>query len=216
VAEARRDENAAIVTMGYVGMLHAASGSVERATDCLRESLRRAEQSKHPVSIQAAVLTAVGPHLFGGGEPDLEASLQLLTRDDVRVDDSMAMYRDVFLGATLAALHREGSVQHLARAIRSADRSASHDAGELALTFLAIAAAGLGYGADAATLAGYATANTTPYSRLHGPGYHWVLTLLQEVLSTVTDRDVHEVGGAVMSRRQIMALVTQLDALTVR
>jgi hypothetical protein len=211
-AEARQDETAGVTLMGYVGMAHAAAGDTATATWYLDEALRRAEQSGHPVNIQSAVLTSVGRHLFWDGGPDFDASLDILTRHDTRIDDAMAMYRDVFLGATLIGLHRNGAIEALLHALRLADRRASHDATEMALTLLAIAAIEQGSGAEGATLAGYAAANTSRSNRLHGRGYAWVFTALNRALSTVTDRELHEAVGAAASRRQILATVARIGS----
>src|ERR1700681_1460432 len=125
------------------------------ANEYLDGALRRAEASGHPVSIQAAVMTMASRYLLREGDPDLPASLEVLTRHDAPVDDTMAMYNDLFLGGTLTALGRKGAIGRLARAARVADRTASDIASDMAITFLAIEAVQQGHGPEGAFLAGY-------------------------------------------------------------
>jgi hypothetical protein len=210
-AEARHDEIAAIVITGFLGIAHGALGETQAATDSLEGSLRHAEQFGHPVGIQAAVLVAVSRYLYMREVPDLAASLRVLTRYAPRIDDAMAMYSDALLGATLVALGRAGAIEHLTRAARLADRRGSVAGTDVALTFLAIAAGQRGYGAAAATLAGYAGAHPATNLLLHSTATPWVTAMLDDALSQVPDRDVHEAAGAAETRGPIMELVTQLE-----
>jgi predicted ATPase/class 3 adenylate cyclase len=209
-ADARDDELAAITITGFLGMAHGRRGEDAQAAAALSESLRRAELYGHPVAVQAAVQMAVSRYLFSGNEPDLEAASSILARHDVRIDDAMAMFADGLYGATLVALGRGGAVERLVRSARLADRRGSVMATDMALTFLAIAAGRQGHGAEAATLAGYAAAHRAPDLFLHSPSIQWVDAALAKALSDVPDLDGREAAGAIASRSQIMALITQL------
>ena len=210
-AEARSDTNAAVVLGAHVGIFHAYLGDPERADEYLDAALRRAEASGHPVSIRATVMTVASRYLLRE-DPDLQASLAVLTRHDTPVDDAMGMYNDLFLGGTLTALGRKGAIGRLARAARVADRRASDMVSDMALTFLAIEAIQQGHGTEGALLAGYAEAHYSPTSSLYGPTQRWLLTLRDKLLAQVDDHETHGAAGRQASRSAIMTLISRLES----
>jgi predicted ATPase len=212
-AEAKSDTIAAVVCEGYVGMFHAMLGDAERADWYLTDALGRAEALGHPVAVQATVLTMVSRYLGREGEPDLLASLDVLTRHDAPVDDSMAMYTDLFLGTTLSALKRGGAIGRLTRAARVADRTKSDTVSNMALTFIAIEAIQHGYGPEGAFLAGHTEAVYSPTKSLsHAPRNRWVLALRDELLLSVEGYESHIAAGKQASRSVIMALISRLES----
>jgi hypothetical protein len=211
-AEARGDEYAASVALGFLGMWLAEFGDAERSAHTTAESLRRAALTGNPQMIGMAALSAAGLQLWGGASPDFAAAMAVLAGYDEGplIGQAAGMWFDVMWGATLVGLRRRGAVGRLARAVQLADRHGVAFAQELALRLLATAVAESGYPTEAATLAGYGDVHLRQH-RMNDPAYAWIQESLEAALADVTDRAVHEAAGRAAQRSHIMALVTHLD-----
>ena len=211
-AEARGDEYAAIVALGFLGQWLVEFGDAERSAHSTAESLRRAALTGNPMMIGMTTLTAAGLQLWGGASPDFAAAMAVLARYDEGplIGQAAGMWFDIMWGATLVGLHRTGAVGRLARAVHLADRHGVAFAQELALRLLATAVAESGYPTEAATLAGYSDAHLRQH-RMDAPAYAWIQEYLEAGLAAVTDRALHEAAGRAAQRSHIMALVTHLD-----
>ncbi len=212
-AEARDDGVAASVALGYQAMAYSVVGDAAASTRAHEESLDRAERTGHRDAIQSAVVIGATRHLWSTS-PDFLASLAALERYDrgYHYEDSTGVFLEIMWGATLVGLHRRGATEHLARAMRLADRLGVPNAQDLSLRFLAIAAARAGYRGEAATLVGYSDAHLHTYERT-APMLAWVQAEIDEALAGMPDRVHHETSGAAAQRGQIAAVVRYLDSV---
>ena len=211
-AEARGDEFAAAVALGFLAQWLVEFGDAERSAHSAAESLRRATLTGNPQMIGMAALSAAGLQLWEGASPDFEAALAVLAGYDEGplIGQAAGMWFDIMWGATLVGLHQTGAVGRLAHAVQLADRHGVAFAQELALRLLATAVAESGYPTEAATLAGYSEAHLRQH-RMDAPTYAWMQESLEVALAKVTDRALHEAAGQAAQRSHIMALVTYLD-----
>jgi hypothetical protein len=115
-------------------------------------------------------------------------------------------------GAALLGLGRPGAVGHFARSIRIADRLTVPLGMDFAVRQLAAATACAGFQAEAAALVGYAEANLHAYPR-DSPILGWHQTAIDDALAGMADRAEHEAAGSMMTRREVMALVSKLEAM---
>jgi hypothetical protein len=156
------------------------------------------------------MITTAWTHLFGGAEPDFDASFTVLSRypEGVGLDDVVSLWVHIDWGATLVGLRQRGAVGHLARAVRLADRHNGPHTEDLALRLLAIACAQHGYPAQAATLAGYSDHRLREH-RLTSAGYGWLNEASTARSSGIPIEPCTR--PPVLTRRAVMDLVNDLD-----
>jgi len=210
-AEARGDEIAACVASSFTALVSFGLGDDVGSTAEAEAALMRAERLGHPDAIRSVVNT-VAIRFISSDEPDFASCYSVLNRYErfLRADDALAVYLEGAWGSALLGLGRPGAVEHLARAVRVADRLSVMLGMDIGLRQLAAAAGRAGYRAEAAMLAGYAEANLHTYPR-DSWDMGWHQTAIEEALGGMTDRAEHEAIGRAMTRRQVMAMVGKLD-----
>ena len=112
-------------------------------------------------------------------------------------------------GGVLVQFGEIGAVERLVNAVHMADRHHAPHCEDMALRLLALAVGEAGFLAEAAVLAAYCEATLISYRMNQQP---WIDGALEEMLVRVPDRAAHEAVGAAADRRQILALVTRLEA----
>ncbi len=208
-AEARNDKGAMVLALG---MYATAIARVDREAGIASalEGIRRAKDTGQTSSIISALLCATACYTAEGGAPDVAHVRAILEgAPDVRLDTANAMWLDLMWGAVLVQLDEMGVVERLADAVRMADRQHAPHAEDMALRLLAIAVGRAGNLAESAVLASYCAATLIPFRMNQQP---WIDVALEEVLVRVPDRAADEAVGAAADRRQILALVTRLEA----
>ena len=211
-ADARHDEPAASVALNYrMIFVWTADPDQDSGAAAMRDALDRAQSTGNPLLITSAAFFAAGCPLAYSPEPDFAAGLDILTRydDGIRVGGGTEVWLDVHWGNALLGLRQPGAVEHLTRAARLADRLSFLLPFDLALRLLAIAYAEARHASQAATLLGYADANTSQH-RLDTPGLGWTKPRLERALAGLVDRLLREAEGSTWHRRQIMALINEL------
>jgi hypothetical protein len=208
-AEARNDERAAVVAMCFQISPLTALGDAEHAAEVAADALGRAERTGNAVLVAAAVVATDHPLIYMLAEPDFAASFDVLTRHGVglRSGDQNDMWLDLAWGITLLGLDRPGAVEHLACAVRAADRLNVLHALDQALRVLAIAAADTGRTEHAAALAGYTETDLRPY-RIAQPIQAWIQARLDQALASLPD----EPPRPGRHRGEIMTIVKDLEA----
>jgi len=212
-AESRGDDVNACVAMGYAVLIFAGMGETARGAAEAEAALSRAERLGHRDAIRS-VVDQVAVRFISSAKPDFASCFAVLNRYEqfLAGDDSIAVFLESTWGTTLLGLGRPGAVGHLARAIRNADRLAVLFGMDIAVRQLAVAAARVGFRAEGAALAGYAEANLHTYPR-DSPILGWHETAIDDALAGMADRAEHDATGRAMTRRELMALVNELDAM---
>ena len=185
-----------------------ALGEFDRGAAVAAETLRRAEQTGHPIYTTTAVITAGSGVLWGTADGDLTASLDLLTRHDggLTFGEISGMWLDLMWGSMLLALDQPGAVERLARAARAADRLNAPHALDLALRQLAILAAESDLTEPAAALVVFTETNLRPH-RIENPGSTRVQARLDRAVAAVP-RHPSEV---LLHRGEVVALIAEIE-----
>jgi predicted ATPase len=212
-ADARGDEVFACTSMGYAVLMLARMGDNAAAAAEEEAVLARAERLGHRDAIRgAASIAAV--RFISSDDRDFASCFSLLNRYErfFSADDAIAVFVEGIFGAALLGLGRPGAVAHLARSIRIADRLAVTLGMDQSVRQLAAAAAGAGFRAEAAALVGYSEENLHAYPR-DSPILGWHETAIDDALAGMPDRAEHEAAGRAMTRREMLAVVSRLDAM---
>jgi predicted ATPase/class 3 adenylate cyclase len=207
LAEARRDETAALHALSLAATVLSRAGETERSAELTSEVLARAERSGWPLFIAPSVVTAAGINLWTSGEPDFASSLEVLTVHPVELHGGglNALWLDITWGTTLLGMGQPAAIEYLARAAGMADQLNAAPALDLVLRLLAIAAAEAGLRPQAMSLAAYAETHLRPYRIAGGQG--WIDTRQDRALG-----DLRHASQSAMHRSELMALVGEVDA----
>ena len=218
VALARGDTlNASVLASVAVQPL-ASLGDLEAHRVAAEESLAMAQATGNAIAVGSAVVAGSGARLYrlhSSAPPDFAGALDILelsTDEDLAEDNTVGLWVALHRGLALLGADHRTQVSLLARCLRSADRLQMFPAAELSLRLLILGAAAGGETETAALLYGYLRANLTAY-RTNAGGLVWLDERIETALGAFSPEERARLGarGATLTRRELMALVSDLE-----
>ena len=208
-AEARGDERSAVIALCAQQTPLAELGQFEQGVEIGAEALRRAGRLARGSDILASVVAAASIHFNNPAGPDFASCLDVLAGHPEATSGGATnlMWLDLTWGTAQVGLAERGAVERLASACRAADRLHSLHAFDLALRFLAVAAAAAGLGEHARSLLDYTEEHLRPY-RMENPQQRWVQERLDHLLDDLPART----PGPAPQRSEIIRRISEIEA----
>jgi predicted ATPase/class 3 adenylate cyclase len=175
VANGAEDTGIANIVLCDLAAAYASLGRREESIMAAAEALRRANECHHPIYVSSAIISWSASYLMTVETPEFDTSLEILTqRSDVMdVGGTNGMWLDTFWGWSLLGLGQPRALDHLIRAIRTADQMNARHVCDLLLRLLALCFADKGYREESSFILRYVETNLRPY-RIAGPGQDWI------------------------------------------